>query len=94
MTLAKKIKCENFVVHLLECSCYVKDSVVYTVKKEVIKNPKIITGGGDNFNAGLLLGVLMGMDIEKAIHMGSALSCLYVQNGKSIKFNELMNYER
>lgn len=94
MTLAKKIECKNFVVHLLEFSCYVKDNVVYTVKKDVIKNPKIITGGGDNFNAGLLLGLLMGMDIEKAIYIGSALSCLYVQEGKSIKFNELINYER
>lgn len=94
MTLAKKIKCKNFVAHLLEFSCYVKDSVVYTVEKDVIKNPKIITGGGDNFNAGLLLGLLMGMDIEKAIHMGSALSCMYVREGKSIKFNELINYER
>lgn len=93
VSLAKRFQCKNLVVHLLEQSCYVTEETVRIVKKEVVKDPRIITGGGDNFNAGLLLGLLLGFDIEKAIHMGSAMSCLYVKKGKNINLSELVNYE-
>lgn len=91
-TLSEHLTCHNFVVHLLESSKYVKDGEVYTITKEVIIDPKIITGGGDNFNAGLLYGLLSGLDINRAIQMGSALSCLYVKNGRDVNVAELMDY--
>lgn len=91
--LSKRFVCKNFVVHLLETSCYVKNEKAFQIKKDVIKKPKIITGGGDNFNAGLLIGLLLEFDIEKAIRTGAALSCLYVEKGEGIQLCELLNYE-
>lgn len=91
--LAKQFPCKNFVVHLLDSSCYVKDNEVYTIEKEVIKEPKLITGGGDNFNAGLLFGLLLGFDIDDAIKVGAAMSCLYVKKGKSVQYEELLKYK-
>lgn len=90
--LAEKFHCKNFVLHMLDVSYYVSDESVCKVKKEVVKNPKIITGGGDNFNAGLLLGLLLGFDIEKSINMGAAMSCLYVKKGRNVKLDELEAY--
>lgn len=91
--LAGRIPHNNFVIHLLESSCYVKNNQIYTIPKEVIKEPKIITGGGDNFNAGLLFGLLKGFDIERAISLGAALSCLYVKHGRNVCLEELLNYK-
>lgn len=93
LELSKKFPCKNFVVHLLESSCYVEDDEVYTIEKDVIKEPKIITGGGDNFNAGLLFGLLLDFSIDKAIKVGSAVSCLYVECGRGVQFAELLDYE-
>lgn len=93
IALSRWFTCENFVVHLLDSSYYVKGGKVHTVDKKVIKQPKIITGGGDNFNAGLLLGLLLRLDIQEAIRMGSALSCLYVENGKEVELKQLVNYD-
>lgn len=93
IALSRWFTCENFVVHLLDSSCYVKDKKVYTVDKKVVKKPKIITGGGDNFNAGLLAGLLLGFDIYEAIRLGSAMSCLYVENGKEVELKQLVNYD-
>lgn len=87
-----KINCRNFVVHLLEASCYIEDNQIYTVRKEVINNPKIITGGGDNFNAGLLYGLLLELDISQAIKVGSGLSCLYVKDGQNVSLSKLKQY--
>lgn len=92
IALSKWFACKYFVVHLLESSKYVEDGRVQTIKKEVIKEPKIITGGGDNFNAGLLLGLLMGVNVDDSIRMGSGLSCLYVGDGKEISFEKLADY--
>lgn len=90
--LSEKLKCKNFVLHLLDTTKYIKDSKVYTMEKEVIKEPKIITGGGDNFNAGLLFGLLLGMDIENAINIGSGLSSLYVRDAENVNYHKLINY--
>lgn len=92
MALSSWFPCKYFVVHLLDHSKYVEDNRVRTIEKEVIEEPKIITGGGDHFNAGLLFGLLMGCRLEDAIRIGSGLSCLYVREGKNIGFQELIEY--
>lgn len=92
IALSKQFICKNFVVHLLNFSQYVKEGNVYTVEKEVIKDPKVITGGGDNFNAGLLFGLLLGLEMEDAIRVGAGLSCLYVRDGKKVTFQKLADY--
>lgn len=90
LILKKKIPCKNFVIHLLEKACYFEDGVFCEIEKEVVKNPKVITGGGDNFNAGLLFGLLSEMSLKDAVNFGNKLSCLYVKNGRGIKLEEIL----
>ena len=90
--VSQKVNCKNLVVHLLESSCYIQGNEVHTVRKEVIDHPKIITGGGDNFNAGLLYGLLLELDIRQAIKVGSGLSCLYVKDGQGVGLSKLEQY--
>ena len=44
-------------------------------------NTKIKAGAGDNFNAGLCVGVLCGMTLLECLEMGNAMSGYYVRNG-------------
>lgn len=90
--LAEKLKCKHFVLHLLDTTKYIKDSKVYSIEKEVIKEPKILTGGGDNFNAGIMFGLLLGMDIENAINVGSGLASLYIRDAENVNYLKLKNY--
>lgn len=92
LELYEKFRCENFVIHLLENTKYVENNSVKTIEKEVIKDPKIITGGGDNFNAGLLFGLLLGHNIEEAIVIAGAVSCLYVREAENVSLDQLKNY--
>ncbi len=82
LTLSRRFACKELVLHLLGASCYVKDDKVISIKKEIVKNPRTITGGGDNFNAGLLLGLLLKMNMETAVRFGAGLSSLYVKYGR------------
>lgn len=47
------------------------------------KTPKISTGGGDNFNAGLCFGQLLGCDTETSLFLANMAASFYVHNGFS-----------
>lgn len=90
--LSRELYCENFVVHLLHCSKYLKEERVYTKNKEVVSEPNIITGGGDNFNAGLLFGLLQGLAVEDAVEVAAATSCIYVKEAENVSIQKLKDY--
>ena len=48
-----------------------------------IKKPKLSTGGGDNFNAGLCFGQLAGLDFEESLYCANGTSGYYVRNAQS-----------
>jgi hypothetical protein len=48
-----------------------------------VQHPKISTGAGDHFNAGFAAGQLIGLDLQKALCLGTATSGYYVRNAES-----------
>ena len=65
---------------------YVYESEFYT------PTPKVSTGGGDNFNAGLCAGLMLGMEMGEVLRLASAVSAFYVQSGKSPEIEELLGF--
>ena len=57
-----------------------------------VRNPVILTGGGDNLNAGYCLGLLAGMTLPECLLLGMATSGAYIQNGHSPAITELIDY--
>jgi len=60
-----------------------------TVKNYYIENPKISTGGGDNYNAGFSLAVHYGLNMQDALIAANSVSGFYIKNGYSPKVEEL-----
>jgi sugar/nucleoside kinase (ribokinase family) len=56
------------------------------------EKPRLTTGAGDNFNAGYVLGLLLGLEPEEALLTGMATSGFYVRNAKSPDFAELVGF--
>jgi hypothetical protein len=48
-----------------------------------VQRPKLSTGAGDNFNAGLCLGQLLGLELEESLAVAVATSGYYVRHGAS-----------
>lgn len=80
----------NVVVHYRDRARYTADGRVHTVPKEVLENPKLITGGGDNFNAGLLAGLLTGEDLGRAVRLGNAVVNHFVMTGDVTAMGEAL----
>ncbi len=50
---------------------------------QVIQQPRILTGGGDHFNAGFILGMLLECSLMACAEIGNIVSSIYVERGES-----------
>lgn len=74
-----------------EAACATKNGTA-RVDGPYCENPMLTTGAGDNFNAGLCLGLLAGIEAEELLLIGAAASGFYVRNGRSAKASELCRF--
>lgn len=74
---------ELLVLHLLDGAVCCDGSGVEFIPSRRVDKPLISTGGGDNFNAGLLWALLEGLPHREAVATANIVSGLYVSNGKS-----------
>lgn len=89
--LFSRISIDVLVLHTLKraiswsCEGESEASSLYCLK------PKLSTGGGDNFNAGLCLGMLLGLDLESVLYIANATSGYYVRNAQSPSIQNLID---
>lgn len=80
------------VIHPVDRSCCVVNGTYYMEEGPYIEKPKLSTGAGDNFNAGFMLGMLLGLSPDQALLTGMSTSGFYVRNAKSPEFKELYTF--
>lgn len=83
---------DAIVIHPVDRSCCVVGNVYYEEEGPYIAKPKLSTGAGDNFNAGFMLGLLLGLSPDQALLTGMGTSGFYVRNARSPKFAELYSF--
>jgi len=86
----KRIKVDIFILHSAKSTFAADRNGVYEVKTAFVEHPVLLTGSGDNFNAGFCLGLLLKMDIISSLLLGNAVAGYYVRNGKSPTLKELI----
>lgn len=87
--LYNAIGCTRLVIHLLDCCYCVFENEVHMQKNRHIEHPVLSTGGGDNFNAGFVYGLLSGENCERCMLLANSVSGFYVSHGHSPDLNEL-----
>lgn len=80
------------VIHLADRACCQHDSSYYEVDGPYCEEPKLTTGAGDNFNAGLLYGLMRGFSFIDCLYTGCATSGFYVRRAKSPDIQELIGF--
>jgi len=88
--LYKQLKIDALVVHTQKRSIAWHKDGRSQVSSLFVQKPKLSTGGGDNFNAGLCFGQLLGLDFESSMYIANATSGYYVRNGKSPSIEKLL----
>jgi sugar/nucleoside kinase (ribokinase family) len=90
----KSVEIDTLVIHLLSSAVGVNQESTCEIPNFYIENPKISTGGGDNFNAGFCLGLLLGLPLNQTIMTANATAAFYVRNGFSPSFENLIGFLR
>ena len=80
------------VVHPVDGAGAVFDGEYYYAPGPYTSSPVITTSGGDNFNGGFCLGLLLGLSPEQALTVGAATSGYYVRTGRSPSWDQLINF--
>jgi len=60
----------------------------------MVKEPRVLTGGGDNLNAGYCLGRLYGFEPVQAVVLGMASAAAYIRNGFAPGLHDTKAYLR
>ena len=87
-----KMSVHQVLVHPIDRSVISTKNGVFEVKGRLIPEPRMLTGGGDNFNAGFCLGLLMDLPIQQTMLLGMANSGAYITNGVSPEIGDLISY--
>jgi len=85
-----RINVDTFIVHSAKSTVAADKNGVYEVKSAFVEHPLLLTGSGDNFNAGFCVGLLLKMDIISSLLLGNAVAGYYVQKGRSPSLEDLV----
>jgi len=61
-----------------------------TLATRLAEQPVLLTGGGDNFNAGFMLGLLAELDPGGCLMTGNAASSCYVRRGRCASLPDIV----
>jgi hypothetical protein len=86
------IHVDLLLVHPVDRTIVVTNNATIELPGRVVTQPKLLTGGGDNLNAGFCFGLLHDFSLQESMLMGMATSGAYVQNGYSPDRDDIINY--
>ena len=90
--LFNHMQIDTLLVHPVDRCIVCRKDGVTELEGWVIREPRVLTGGGDNLNAGFCLGLLHGLDMEACVLLGMAASGAYVQRGFSPGVGDLKSF--
>ncbi|HRD56227.1 MAG TPA: hypothetical protein PLC42_07525 [Parachlamydiaceae bacterium] len=90
--LLQKLKIERILIHAQTFALSQDETNYFYAKSFYTKSPKLLTGAGDNFNAGYCNGILLNLSEEEALYTALATSGFYVREGKSPTMQELCTF--
>ncbi len=88
----KSMNIDCLLVHPIDRVVAYRKNQVLELQGRLVTNPKVLTGGGDNLNAGYCLGLLRELPFEQCIILGIAASGSYIENGESSDIAAIIKY--
>ena len=90
--LARHIKAQTIVIHTAR-ACYTFEyEKVFEAPGQYNSRPKLLTGAGDNFNAGYAIGRMLCLDADCCNILGNSVTSYYVTHGVSPNIFELIDH--
>jgi hypothetical protein len=90
--LYKSMNIDALLVHPIDRTILFQQHETVELEGRFVTKPKVLTGGGDNLNAGYCLGLLSGFSSSQCMLLGMAASGAYIENGVSADLQGIIQY--
>ncbi|MBT1686480.1 hypothetical protein [Dawidia soli] len=90
--LYQSMNIDTLLVHPVDRSIACQRQQVVELAGRYVKEPNVLTGGGDNLNAGYCFGLLAGLDLQQCMLLGMAASGSYVEHGVHADLPAILAY--
>lgn len=90
--IRQALKISFVAIHPTDSAACASAEGAYWVKGPYVAKPKISTGAGDHFNAGLAAALAAGCTPEAALTLGVTFSGYYVRNAKSPTLAQALSF--
>ncbi len=90
--IREKLELHTVVIHPVQYACGADATGEFSVAGTYTAKPKISTGAGDHFNAGFVIGRLLGLGMPHALQLAVATSGFYVRHAVSPNREQLVRF--
>lgn len=91
-SLYKSINVDVLIIHRTKDAIAFDNSTFEKCNTFFCENPALLTGAGDNFNAGFCFSLFHDFNLFQSLLLGNAGSGSYVKNGISSELNTLIDF--
>lgn len=88
----EKLNINTVIIHTSSVSIAKDRNGLHSQNTFFLANPAISSGAGDNFNAGFVIGILLGLSPQLCLAIGNATSALYMRSTKSPSIADLIEF--
>jgi len=88
----RRMNIESLLIHPIDRTIVIERDGMVERQGRLVRKPKVLTGGGDNLNAGFCMGLLNDLRTEQCMLLGMAASGAYIENGASPDREDLIAY--
>jgi hypothetical protein len=81
--LFNELHLDFLIIHASKMSLAWDEQGVYSNVPDFISEPFMLTGAGDNFNAGYCMAQLLDLDVESSLILANLVSNIYIKSAKS-----------
>lgn len=83
---------DTLLIHPIDRTLVFQSNETLEMQGRLVTKPKVLTGGGDNLNAGYCLGLLNSFSTKDCMLLGMAASGSYIENGFGPEKKDIVNY--
>lgn len=90
--IKKNSKISKIIIHNAKEACGVSENESAVIDTPYCQNPKQTTGAGDSFNAGFMLGQMLGLNLRESLATGIANSGYYIREAVNADYENLQKF--
>jgi len=82
----------RYLAHTVDRSIVVSDVVEATARPPHVEKPELTASAGDHFNAGFILGDILGLPDSASLMLGNAVANWFLRHGFPPDYDELLDF--